>query len=345
MKNKILIITMLFLFTTIVPVIGQVEKSNDKKLNKKEKRALKKKSKNEDASKDKEIKPDNNENEGTNDDETEEKAKGKDGFNLDDIIDDADKVKEKRGSGVIDWTDQYFEATGESVIDTVRFKNYAQARAMARRGAIVTAQRNLLEMIKGVNIVGETTVEDMITTKDYIYSRVEGVIKGAEIVGEPKEEFGMIIVTMRVPMYATNGLAPAVYDQVSEDVKKKYIMSDQVSPDQSTGYTSGNAPEEFVFNLNGKQFDPAMFPLIVDEDGKVLFDYSKIYDPQKGKFPKILSHSKDIMKEIGFNEGVKVIDVIEAQDGKLVVSTKEKFDWNKVFNFLGKVSSVLMLLI
>ena len=43
--------------------------------------------------------------------------------------------------------------SGSSVIDNERFKLLAQAKAMAIRGATVIAQRNLLEIINGVNIL------------------------------------------------------------------------------------------------------------------------------------------------------------------------------------------------
>src|SRR5690606_37275715 len=118
-------------------------------------------------------------------------------------------VIENKPNGSINWTQQYVEAKGQSVIDNERFKNPAQAKAMATRGAVVVAQRNLLEMVQGVNVVGETTVQDMITTSDYIYTRVEGLIKGAQQFGPAKELDGMIEVTMRMPIYGNDGIASA----------------------------------------------------------------------------------------------------------------------------------------
>jgi hypothetical protein len=83
--------------------------------------------------------------------------------------------------GKVDWSSQFIEAKGESVLDPERFKNPAQAKAMATRGAVVVAQRNLLEIVKGVHVQGETTVEDMMTKRDLITTRVEGIVKGAQI--------------------------------------------------------------------------------------------------------------------------------------------------------------------
>lgn len=256
---------------------------------------------------------------------------------LEEVEKKSEKVREQTDKGVIDWTEQYVEATGMSAIDTARFKIKAQAKLMARRGAIVDAQRNLLEIINGVRVVGETKVEDMIATNDYIYSRVDGVIKGAVMVGEPIEQDGLFMVTMRVPLYEKDGLAPAVVDD------KKITPPTPPVPTP----TNDDIPEFIGFDLDGKKYDPALFPLIVDEEGNVLADLSKIYDPQQGKFPKILKSSKEILEAAGMKQGVDLINVISAQDGKIVVSTdaKKKFNWDKLFSTATKISKFIMLLI
>ncbi len=261
-----------------------------------------------------------------------------------------ENFRENKENGVVDWTEQYIEAKGESVIDTVRFKNHAQARAMATRGAVVIAQRNLLETINGVKIVGETTVENMITTSDYIFSRVEGVVKGAEMVGQPREKYGMIEVTLKVPIYKTNGLAPAVINPNFKSLGRDNELGGSGRDNELEGSGRDNEENEisnFAFNLNGKKYDPSMFPLVVDENDNILIDFSKYYDPSKGKFPKILQSTKDIMKEIGLNKEVEFIDVISAANGKLVVNTKikKKFNWDKVADVTMKVGKILLLLI
>ena len=49
---------------------------------------------------------------------------------------------QKEEGGQINWTTQFIEAEGEGIIDNERFKNPAQARALAIRAATVVAQRN-----------------------------------------------------------------------------------------------------------------------------------------------------------------------------------------------------------
>lgn len=261
-------------------------------------------------------------------------------FKPEEVIRESTPIVETKPNGSVNWTEQYVEARGESVIDTERFKNTAQARAMAQRGAVVVAQRNLLEIINGVHVTGETTVKDMIATSDYIYTRVDGVIKGAQMVGEPIEKDGLIIVTMRVPLYQTDGLAAVLHDEVVKKRGEQYRVADAEN-------TGGINPEALAFNLGGKKIDPALFPIIVDENGNLLLDMSKVYDPKKGVFPKILQVGKNILSELGITKGVEVIDVISAENGKIVIDNKhvKKIDWKKVGSVAASIGKFLLMFI
>lgn len=71
-----------------------------------------------------------------------------------------------------------------------------QARLMARRAAILDAYRNLLELVKGIQIESGTTVEDFMLRDDRIRSRVEGLVKQARIVDEQYLEDGTCEITL-----------------------------------------------------------------------------------------------------------------------------------------------------
>jgi hypothetical protein len=243
------------------------------------------------------------------------------------LMESSTPLIQQKPNGSVNWSDQHVEAKGSAVIDYERFPNPAQAKAMATRGAVVVAQRNLLEILQGVNVVSETTVKDMMIQSDYIYTRVDGIVKGAQQVGEAVEKDGMIEVTMRVPLYETNGLAPAVYDGVANlpGMQNRLFPADVEVGD-------GDVPSGLVFNFNGKQYDPSLFPLVVDENGKILLDMTQFYNPEEGKFPKILSSTKEIFTELNFSKGTQVIDVIESFDGKIVVdpNSVKKINWDKI---------------
>jgi hypothetical protein len=87
--------------------------------------------------------------------------------------DSAEKEK-----GLVDLSQEYIESTGMAVAPNGM--KGAQARAMARRGAIVDLQRNLLEFIKGVEIDAKTTMDDYMAD-DRVRSEVNGAIKNVEV--------------------------------------------------------------------------------------------------------------------------------------------------------------------
>jgi hypothetical protein len=264
---------------------------------------------------------------------------------VDDIIVKSEPVITTVPNGNVNWTEQFIYAVGESVIDNERFKNPAQAKAMATRGAVVVAQRNLLEIIKGVNVTSETTVQDMITTSDFIYTRIDGVIKGAQQVGEAIEKNGMMQVRMRVSLYEKDGLGPIVAENIPS--AKKITNNPPNQEITNPEPDAAEALDKIVFNFKGKKIDPSMFPVIVDQNNNMVFDYAKIYDPKSGKFPQIVKTSDQLLKDLGYSKGVKVLDVISADKGKLVIDNKnlKKVNWQKIGNTAAKIGKFLLMLL
>ena len=77
----------------------------------------------------------------------------------------------------------------------------AQARLMATRAAREDAWRQLLEAAKGIQIDSTTSVRNFITQDDAIRSRVMGLIRGAQQLGEPRYlDDGSVEVDMRLDM-------------------------------------------------------------------------------------------------------------------------------------------------
>jgi len=266
------------------------------------------------------------------------------------VIKESKEVVVAKPNGNINWTQQYIEAVGQSVIDNERFKNFAQARLMASRGAVVVAQRNLLEIVKGVQIVGETTVQDMITTSDFVYSRVEGVVKGAKQIGGPKEVDGYIEIRLRMPIYGKESLANTIDDTSLKMAKSKNGFELTAVPDNNVNEKGEgiNGSNPILFNVENKgAFDPTVFPIIVDDAGKVLFDFSKMYKLKEGKFPQYLQMGKDVLQTFGNQKGVDIINMIQTRTGefKIPENSSKKVFWNKVARVAQDVGAVLFKLI
>lgn len=113
----------------------------------------------------------------------------------------------------VDWTNKVITVTGEGIVppDSV---NYTQAKGMASKAAKADAYRKVGEYINGVRVEGETTVENMLTTKDVVKMRVAATIKGAKILEETFLSDGGYRVVVQVPLFGvSNSLAGAVFEK------------------------------------------------------------------------------------------------------------------------------------
>ncbi|MBQ6296883.1 MAG: LPP20 family lipoprotein [Selenomonadaceae bacterium] len=115
----------------------------------------------------------------------------------------------------VDWKNRVITVTGEGVVppDAV---NYTQAKGLASKAARADAYRKLGEIINGVRVEGETTVEKMLTVRDQIKLKVAATIKGATVINETFLSDGGYRVVMQVPLFASsNSLASAVFEKTS----------------------------------------------------------------------------------------------------------------------------------
>lgn len=100
---------------------------------------------------------------------------------------------------VPEWISQTIRATGQNAANPKFAGNPAQAQAMARRGAILEAKRNLLERVLGLKIRSNTFVKDMVTEEDQINAETSGLVRGAYEVGESYEN-GLYTANVELPL-------------------------------------------------------------------------------------------------------------------------------------------------
>lgn len=224
---------------------------------------------------------------------------------------------ERSEKGLVNWTDQYIEAEGNSVFDTVRFKLKNQARLMAQRGAIVDAQRNLLEIVHGVLVEGQTTVKDLVVESDQIKTKVSGVLKGAVQVGSTRFEDGVATVRLRIPLYK-DGLGEAVDPQ--PDVAP--------APTTEPSSTSDSLPKEVFISVSGS-YKPRLFPKLTDDQNKILLDMAEAWDPTNGKAPSILRKGKEAVDALKGKKGIALLEAAQDQFGNLVLNEKSKAKYEK----------------
>jgi len=97
-----------------------------------------------------------------------------------------------------DWEEEMLTAQGAApVLD--RYPDTSRNVALARRGAIVDAQRNLAQQISAIEITETVTMRDL-ETSDFVQSRLSAVLRDVEILTESHDEReDMYRVTAQMP--------------------------------------------------------------------------------------------------------------------------------------------------
>jgi len=166
-------------------------------------------------------------------------------------------------NGAVDWSNQVIRATGIGASNpNLPLPNQ---RASAIRAAKLDAWRNLLETVQGVTLTSETTVENAMTTSDIIQTKVQGIVKGTTMVGEPKYlSDGSVEVTMELPL---NG---ALVDAVlPTQLNGQPWVAGQPLP--STAQPSAAVFTGLIINAKGLGVRPAMAPKVLDEAGNEVY--------------------------------------------------------------------------
>lgn len=141
--------------------------------------------------------------------------------------------------------------------------NAEQNKALAIRIATLDAKRNLLEMIKPVPIDSYTQVNDLMSANDTIRSYVNGLIEGAERVGEIRYlridgevQRDTIEVTVRMPL-------------PTKEILSSILPPSRLTPPAPTQTSS--IYSGVVIDARSFPVKPAMAPKIVDEDGREVY--------------------------------------------------------------------------
>lgn len=181
-------------------------------------------------------------------------------------------------NGSINYADRTISATGIGFIPEGMI-NAGQARRSALRVAKLDALRNLVEIVNGIVVTSETTMRDAMLD-DVIKSKVEGVVRGAYQVGDPKYLSDTSVeVTYEVKM---SGISEIVTPVANVTEPTGYIATE-------TPATESPAPATTTQDLNytgvildarGLGLRPAMAPQVLNRSGEVIYgpgDYSREY--------------------------------------------------------------------
>lgn len=215
---------------------------------------------------------------------------------------------EQMDKGEIDWTQLVIKAVGIGAPNP-NLPAAAQ-RPAAKRAALQDAQRNLLEIIQGVNVTSETTVENFMLKDDVIKSKVQGVLRGYK---EEKIKYmsdGTIEVILSIAI--TGDIAKIMlplYDQPQE------IPS--VAGDGEPG--SGADFTGIVIDATEFTVLPCMAPRIYAEDNTTVYDAAYV-DPDYAVKMGVVGYAKDIKsakEDERVSDNPMVIKAVKAADNSM----------------------------
>lgn len=213
------------------------------------------------------------------------------------------------GSAVTDWDREIISGTGYGVADPARAKNPGHARIMAHQAAVLDAYRRLAEQGQGIQISGNSSIADNISTGDVVSGQFEAVVKRAKIVSESYDEYNNCTVVMEVPLFGvTNSIAKAVFKPVEKEefpkptininvdnsVHQNQTVNQNQTINQNQTVNNGSAPVQEKTNNNtisaggytglivdcrGLGLKPVMSPVIRNENQQAIYGYKNLdYD-------------------------------------------------------------------
>jgi hypothetical protein len=179
------------------------------------------------------------------------------------------QVRELVPGGAIDWSGKTVRARGAGVLDPGN-TDRSLARQMAERAATVVAQRNLLEIIKGIRVDSDSRVQDAMAASDSVFPRVEAIVKGAGQRGPARYDSvgGIVEVELECDLYGEGGVEGAVAP-----------LAAGPQPESDIAGALSPGAREFLGQYSGLLLDggsaglkPALFPRIFDDAGNLLLD-------------------------------------------------------------------------
>ena len=186
-------------------------------------------------------------------------------------------VVTQKEKGLVDWSGNYVEATGMAVAPTGT--KGAQAKALARRGAMVDLQRNLLEFMVGVQIDAQTTMEDFMAN-DKVRSEIHGIIRNVETIsGEWDGESYVVKGRLRLgqirqiiaphlpkaPVYPVVGATPDVEIYIDEEPEPAPRKAAPKKSSKKARYTG------LVIDVRHLPYVPAMSFNVYDQKGRPVY--------------------------------------------------------------------------
>ena len=201
--------------------------------------------------------------------------------------------------GSINYSEQSITAIGIGFVPT-NAGNAGQARRMALRIAKQDAMRQLIEIVNGVTLTSETTMSGAMVD-DVINTKVQGFIRGARPVGQPKYLSDTSVeMEYSVPM---SGISDIVLPPVTVPATTQAPNNNQPAA-AANNTTQAGGVTGIIIAARGLKARPAMAPRILDQNGNAIYGpgkYSRQYAVKNGVagYSKTLETAQQDQRVVG----------------------------------------------
>lgn len=161
--------------------------------------------------------------------------------------------KERVGNGEVDYSRCVVRVFGNGAPPALGpGMPTGRARALAERAAQMDALRNVLEVVKGVRVQGESTAGDLAWQNPTVRSKVQGRIRQFKTISTKYFDDASVQILVEVPLAKVTGPL--------------------IAPAKTAVKTSGRkAYTGLVVDARGKKFQPTAFMSLKDSKGEVLY--------------------------------------------------------------------------
>ena len=202
-------------------------------------------------------------------------------------------------NGSINYSEQAINAIGIGFVPS-NAVNAGQARRMALRIAKQDAMRQLIEIVNGVTLTSETTMSGAMVD-DVINTKVQGFIRGARPVGQPKYLSDTSVeMEYSVPMSVISDivLPPVTVPATTQAPNNNQPAAAANNTTQAGGVTG------IIIDARGLKARPAMAPRILDQNGNAIYGpgkYSRQYAVKNGVagYSKTLETAQQDQRVVG----------------------------------------------
>jgi hypothetical protein len=177
--------------------------------------------------------------------------------------------------GKVDWDGNIIQVTGVgSAPESVTRPDIRHQ--IARRTAMLDGYRNMLELVKGINIDSSTTVSTLSTPgtsmySDTITSNINGVVRGARVISEKQNDDGSYSVTMAVKLFGAGSVAAAVVQPNQPTAFPEPTIVPAATPAKAVTDENLNMVTGVIVDARGLGLKRCMSPRIYDTTGRLVY--------------------------------------------------------------------------